>query len=253
MDFCRQTFRPLAFVSLLALVSTPALAHYKQNQIELILGINHSSHTNNHFHGGADNTEIDAFHDTDTGNDFVGGVGYAYNILPWFKGQDHAVVQRVWVGLDLLFMNTTESGDMYLGQDPAFDFYDFELKEKTSRLMANAEVDFNFPWKNFFPFVQASIGAARVAVSFEDQPKPGVGFSAEKASLSEEINYNLVYSLGAGFKFLVVPEFQMGMSYLYTDFGVVETQTESSTLVLYEPITDHLYTNSVLFNFSYLF
>lgn len=252
MDFCRKSLAVLAMSTL----TVQAFAHYMPNQLELMLGYNNSSHSNNHIHFAPDNSEVDSLHEKDNGNDFVGGLGYAYNILPWFvayhdKDLTHSALQRVWVGLDLLFMDTTESGDVYVGMDPALNDYHFKLEEETVRLMVNSEVDFNFPLKNVFPFVQASAGGAKIDASYKDTPQNGVVGGG--INMGERTNYNFVYSLGGGVKYMVNPHFQVSASYLYTDFGIVKTNQESHGISLLAPIKDHLYTNSAFFNFSYLF
>lgn len=252
MEFCRKTLTATVF-SLLAL---PSFANYLPNTFELMLGYNHSFHNTNKLHIGDNNTEIDSLDETDSGNDFIGGIGYAYNILPWFvayhnKDLTHSALQRVWVGLDLIFMNTTQTGDEVTGDD--LSFFTYEFTEDTTRLMFNSEVDFNSPWKNVFPFVQASVGVARIVASFSDEPNPAPGLSGGGISLPDEVNYNLAYSLGAGIKFLVMHNFQFGVSYLFTDFGIVETEMDSSSVTLSEPLRDHLYTSSALFNLNYLF
>lgn len=258
MDFC-QSARRVLFILLFSLVlPSSVFAAYNNNEFGLMLGYNYSFHNTSHLHIGTGNTEVDTLHETGGNQDIIWGLSYARNILPWFvayhdKDLSHSFLQRVWVGVDLLFMDTTQKGNEYESHDPDLDFFDYELEEKTIRLMFNTEIDFNSYWDNVFPFLQASVGAARVAVGFEDEVKPGMGFTGGNIKLSQKFNYNLVYSLGGGFKFLPKPDLQIGVSYLYTDFGVVKSKTESSSVVLFQPIRDHLYTSSVLLNITHLF
>jgi opacity protein-like surface antigen len=248
MDFCRKTLTALTLTAL----SLPSLAHYLPQELELMLGYNYSSHSNNKIHLGVNNTEIDSLHQKGSGSDIIGGLAYAYNVFPQPE-HAHSFVQRVWVGLDLIFMNNTETGDVYLSQNPSNAFYDFELEEKTTRLMVNTEVDFGTRWAKVLPFVQASVGAARILAQYKETIEPGLPFTGGAFRLSNEVNYNLAYSLGAGVKFLVKPNLQAGFSYLFTDFGIIKTEDESNSVVLSEPIKDHLVTSSAFFNLSYLF
>jgi opacity protein-like surface antigen len=107
--------------------------------------------------------------------------------------------------------------------------------------------------KNLFPFVQASVGAGWIEASYKDHPNENATFTGGGIDMGERNNYNLVYSLGAGLKYLFNPHFQAQASYLYTDFGIIKTNTQHDGVTLSEPIKDHLYTNSALLTFSYLF
>ncbi len=248
MEF-QNLIRPVATATLLTALSATAQTNNKPNQLKLMLGINHAYHDNSDLYLGAHILEVDSLHENDAANDFIGGVGYSYDILPWFVND--AKLAHVWVGLDLLFFNTTQTGDVYVDQNPAFNDYNYEFSEDTMRLMVNTEVDFKTPSEKIFPFLQASVGAARIVAGYEDEPVPEI--QGGGIYLDDHTNYNLVYSLGAGVKFLPNPDIQVSLSYLFTDFGFVKTSTETENFILAEPLEDHLMTSSLFFNLSYLF
>lgn len=248
MDFFQRFF--CAFSGALFLVPLSATA--QSHQLKLIMGLNHAYHDTSHLQIGEPVLETDSLHETDSGIDFIGGLGYAYDILPWFVND--ANLAKVWVGLDLILFNTTQSGEVYVDGNPDFSNYFYDLSEDTLRLMVNSEVDFKTPIKTLTPFVQASVGAARIVAHYQDETNPSVPFIREGGiDLEDKTNYNLAYSLGTGLKFLPMPEIQMSISYLYTDLGFVKTSTKDRDLTLSEPLEDHLKTSSLLFNIIYLF
>lgn len=258
MDFCQSARNFLAFGLALSLSQSAFAQDTRQSQFGLTLGFNHAYHNTNHLHVGADNSEVTTLHETGSGNDFIGGFSYAYNILPWFvyahnRDMKQSILQRVWFGADLLFLNTTNRGVEFMSRNKYLKYYNYELQEKTIRLMFNSEIDFKSRWENVFTFIQMSAGAGRVAVKFDDYIRQGVGFRGGEIRLSSQVNYTLVYSLGAGLKFLVKPDLELDLSYLFTDFGEVETKTKSNSVVLGEPIQDRLLTSSILLNINYLF
>lgn len=255
MDFCRKMLPSLA-ATLLSALSFSSYAHDLSHQLELMLGVNHSYHNTEQIYVGRTTEQVDSLHETGNGNDAVGGAGYGYNILPWFvayqnKDMSDSLLQHVWVGLDWIFMNTVETGDVYASQNPDFNDFRFRLTQDTMRLMINTEIDFISLWKSIHPFVQASVGAARIASSYDDDPVPGIFGGG--LTVSEHVNYNLAYSLGAGFKVSVKPNLQIGASYLFTDFGYVKTSTHAGNVRLAKPIKDRLMTSSALLNINYLF
>lgn len=241
--------RPTATASLLLCSTLLYASHaYHPHQLEGIVGINHSSHSYSHLHLSDGNTqENDRLNSSGDNNDVTWGVAYAYNVLPLFSATHHvnpdSFVQHMLLGIDWMFLNTTNSGDVYQYNKETLNNFEYDFDIKTSRIMANIEVDFISAWKQVFPYVQASIGGARVETHYHDvanNPATGGGIA-----LDTNTDYSFVYSLGLGIKYLVIPNFQISVSYLYTDFGTIETEDEI--------LTDRFYTNSGLIGFTYLF
>ncbi|MFI4954843.1 MAG: outer membrane protein [Gammaproteobacteria bacterium] len=246
----RHLIVPFLFLS----VPIVTIASTHNFQIEIMGGFNHSYSPESKLYIKSDTpgvpTEVDTLHDTSSGNDFIGGAGLSY-ILPLADDKDD-FMRDLLIGLDLYFFNTTRSGEVYLFEDPNANNLDYDLKLKTSRLMLNGELDFFSPWKRLAPYLQGSIGVARVEASYHDYP---IGETIGGGiRLSEKTNYNFAYSLGAGVKYNFIEDFQLSISYLYTDLGDVETSTKSGDqVILTQPTTDRLRTSSGLVGLSYLF
>lgn len=240
MESYRIITRGLGIGLLLASSTLLASTHYHANQLEAIVGINHASHSYSNLHtGDGASQESDALHSDSANNDVTWGFSYAYNVLhrPYYG------LQHLLLGVDWLFFNTTDSGDAYQYGYNSMANYRYNANFQTARLLANSEFDFISPWDTVFPYLQFSMGGARINADYSDTPIDGSLGGGQV--LHKKTNYNFTYAVGAGVKYLIIPNFQVSVSYLYTNFGVVEFEDDR--------LEDRLVSSSGLLGFTYLF
>ncbi|MBX3708649.1 MAG: porin family protein [Gammaproteobacteria bacterium] len=200
--------------------------------------------------------ETDFLHNTNSGNDGTAGIGFSYNFLPTLAladDSDDCFLQDTSVGMDLFFLNTTNSGIVYQFENPNFDNYHYDLKLKTLRIMLNGELGFQSPLQDIIPYLQASVGIARIRTSYDETPRTEEGISDGNIQLSSKTNYSFAYSLGTGVKIMLASNVQLSISYLYTNFGSTETATRSNNVVLTKPINVTLRTHTGLVGLIYSF
>ena len=239
MEFSHQTMLVVGLTALLSLpanaggiaveVVAPMPAPEHLYQIEAMLGINHAWGTPSALElGFGGDEEIDTLHRDGFKNKAAVGGGLGYNVLPYLianygtPDNQFSYLRDVIVGLDVIFFDTTQTGDVYLFQDPMLSEYTYRLKYKTARLMVNTEIGVATPWERLYPYFQASFGDARVSAGYHDYIKPQFGEGLE-IRVEPQTTYRFTYSVGAGMKFLITPDLQLSLSYLYTDFGTVST------------------------------
>ncbi|VVC74951.1 hypothetical protein AQUSIP_02250 [Aquicella siphonis] len=197
--------------------------------------------------------ETDSLHNSNGGNDFLGGAGVAYQQMLTDDEDNGTIFRDVSLGLNFFMFNNSSSDEVYQFKDPQFDNFNYQLKLETSRLMLDGQLDFQPLWQDVIPFVEASVGVARVVAKYNESPEPDEGIQDGDIDLTDRTNYQFAYSLGAGFKTNLSPQVQLSLSYLFTDFGTVKTSTHAPQLTLDSPISIQLRTHTALLGLSYLF
>ncbi len=146
--------------------------------------------------------------------------------------------------------NANLSGMIWDDADPEFDNYTYAYKIQHTHIAAKAKLlaDMGY-W--FIPWVSGSIGVGfnnahsfdNTPTIFEALPNPNFASHTETA---------FTYTVGAGVQKALNNHWQVGVGYEFADWGKSNLgraagQTQNSGLSL-----NHLYTNGVLFNLTYL-
>lgn len=142
------------------------------------------------------------------------------------------------------------SGHIWDDADPLFDNYSYEYKIQHTHIAAKGKLlaDMGY-W--LIPWISGSIGVGfndahgfhNTPLIFEALPNPDFASHTETA---------FSYTVGAGVQKALTDHWQVGVGYEFADWGRsnlgrAEGQTQNSGLTL-----NHLYTNGVLFNLTYL-
>ena len=146
--------------------------------------------------------------------------------------------------------NARLQGDIWDDADPVFNNHTYQYKIQHTHLAVEGELLFDQGnW--FIPWVNASIGVGfNRSYAFSNQ------ITIPEASVEPDFGSNtvtaLTYTVGLGIQKNVREHMQVGVGYLFSDWGKSNLnkatgQTLNSGLSL-----KHLYTNGVLFNLTYL-
>ncbi|HAU1408730.1 TPA: outer membrane protein [Legionella pneumophila] len=146
--------------------------------------------------------------------------------------------------------NAKLQGVIWDDADPQFDNYSYQYKVRNTRVAVKGKLLLD---KGYWvmPWVSASLGVgfnraheySNAPLIFEALPNPNFADHTKTA---------FTYTLGAGVQKSINEHWQLGVGYEFTDWGRGQLgrafgQTIHSGLTI-----NHLYTNGILFNLSYL-
>lgn len=101
------------------------------------------------------------------------------------------------------------------------------------------------------PWVSASLG-----VGFNDahdfQNTPLISEAVTMPNFASNTKTSFSYTLGVGIQKTLSPHWQVGMGYEFADWGQSQLNRASSQTLNSGLSLNHLYTNGVLFNLTYL-
>lgn len=170
-----------------------------------------------------------------------------------FLGKQKGLPQSLQgqIGLAVGFTsNASLRGEIWDDADPAFDNYTYRYKIQHThiavkgKLLADADL-----WLT--PWISGSLG-----VGFNDahgfQSTPTIFEALPTPDFSSHIQTAFTYTVGAGLQKILNLHWQVGAGYEFADWGKSRLgrtagQTLNSGLSL-----NHLYTNGILFNLTYL-
>lgn len=179
---------------------------------------------------------------------FTGGLGAAYHFL-MSEAHKGNPLHDASIGLDFFYFKTTQKGEIWQFQLPAFNNFTYDLPVSSARLMANSELTFNHIGSRLFPFIQGGIGMASNRASYNDVPVPGIGGNG--VVINADSQYQFVYALGGGVKILLNQKLNLSFRYVYSDLGNVST-AQTSNFTLLSPIKSTLSTQDFLVGLTYM-
>lgn len=255
MEFQRFKLHLFFLILLLLLsITNQALAHEKSRfMFNLYGGISSSNFNKSDL--ALSTTENDTLHETNSTTDFTGGLGLAYDFYkPSILGNPCTYwLHDIALGLDLFFLNTASKGLVYQFNDANAANYNYNLAFRTARLMVDSIFGLK-DWQGFVPFIKLSLGAARINAKYYETPRLSEGVTNGQLSLPSKTTTNITYSAGIGLKKMLASHVQLSAFYLFTDFGSVDTATQSSNNInLQKPISTRLKNNAGLLELSFLF
>ncbi|MCC5791883.1 MAG: outer membrane beta-barrel protein [Legionellaceae bacterium] len=170
-----------------------------------------------------------------------------------FVGMQWALSSR-WLGQMGLAVaasgNARVRGEIWDDADPEFNNYLYQYKVRNTRIAVKGKLLYD---KGYWamPWVSASLGAGRNrAHRFTNTP---VIFEAlANPNFTNHSRTAFTYTLGAGLQTALNEHWQVGLGYEFADWGKsalgrADGQTRNSG-----PKLNHLYTNGVLLNLTYL-
>lgn len=192
----------------------------------------------------------DTFTNQSDAGAFTWGVGAKYR-FPLHNPSVNNYIFHSWaIGADVFqIIDFDQTGDVLQYNIPQFKNYTYTLGLKSTRFMADVDVEFHPLYKRFIPFIEAGIGAGATSVSYDSDPIPPV--TGPEFSLHNKTSWTFAYQAGAGVKYVVNSAFIVSLHYLYANMGKVDSSTSGSATDLAKPITVDMSTQNFLFGFTY--
>ncbi|HHF7367943.1 TPA: outer membrane protein [Legionella bozemanae] len=159
-----------------------------------------------------------------------------------------------WLGQLGLVAATTGNaklqGVIWDDADPQFDNYSYQYKVRNTRIAIKGKLLLDRGYW-LVPWVNASVGVGfNRAYDFINTPL--IFEALPNANFTDHTKTTFTYALGAGVQKPISERWQVGVGYEFANWGKSELerafgQTMNSGLAL-----NHLYTNGVLFNLTYI-
>lgn len=146
--------------------------------------------------------------------------------------------------------NAKLSGTIWDDADSTFNNYSYSYQIQHTHVAVNGKLlaDRGY-W--FMPWVSGSLG-----VGFNDahdfQNTPLISEAVTMPNFSSNTKTSFTYTLGAGIQKTLNPHWQVGMGYEFADWGQSQLNRASGQALNSGLNLNHLYTNGVLFNLTYL-
>lgn len=146
--------------------------------------------------------------------------------------------------------NFHQTGKVLQFNLPEFENYNYRLKLKNIRVLANFDLDFQPIRQYLIPFVQGGVGGARTEVAYQSTPILPV--LSSDFSLPNSASWSFAYQVGAGVKYLARNHLSLSFRYLYAHMDKVNSSLIGNTSLLAAPLEVRLNTHNFLFGISYL-
>ncbi|MFI4955610.1 MAG: outer membrane protein [Gammaproteobacteria bacterium] len=191
----------------------------------------------------------DTFTDQSDAGAFNWGVDAKYRFKLHKPSAQHYIFDSIGAGIGVFQITSfDQTGNVLQFNMPEFENYTYNLNLKTTRIMADFDVDF-IGIQHFIPFIEGGIGAASTTVSYDSEPIPPI--SGPDFTLHDKTSWNFAYQVGAGVKYVIDTHFILSLHYLYANMGKVDSSTSGSTTDLAAPLTVDMSTQNFLFGFTY--
>jgi hypothetical protein len=146
--------------------------------------------------------------------------------------------------------NAKLNGVIWEGGYPQFNNYTYSYKIQHLHIAFKTKVLAPLEW-SFLPWVSAGLGVGlnraydfkSAPTIYEALPVPGFGSSTKTA---------LTYSLGVGIQYVYSSNWQIGLGYEFADWGKSELSRAEGQSLGAGVKLDHLYTDGILLNLTYL-
>lgn len=146
--------------------------------------------------------------------------------------------------------NANPSGMIWDDASPEFENYTYNYEIQHSHLALKSKILFN-AGKGLLPWISGSLGMGfNNAHAFNNNP---IIFQAlPTPNFSANTTIAFTYTIGAGIQKVLSENCQVGIGYEFADWGSSQLRPASGQLQNSGLFLNHLYTNGVLVNFTYL-
>lgn len=168
--------------------------------------------------------------------------------LGWQHILPYALRGQLGLGIQVTG-NAKFSGDIWDDADPEFNNYTYSYNARHVGVVIKGKLLLDRGC--WLPWISASIGAGfNKAYAFYNTPKifealPNTDFSSRNTT-------SFTYTLGLGVQVDLHRNWQAGVGYEFSDWGKNRLGRAYTQTLNSGPVVNHLYTNGLMFNLSYL-
>lgn len=155
------------------------------------------------------------------------------------------------IGLDVIATGTaTLSGDIWDDGVPHFNNYTYQYKVSHTAVLVSGKLlgNWNLP---VIPWISASLGVGlNKAYGFSNTPT--IDEALPSPDFTNKTMTAFTYAIGIGAERQLSPHWQVGAGYEFSDWGRSQLGSTSGEGTNRGLSLSHLYTNSILFNLTYV-
>lgn len=155
------------------------------------------------------------------------------------------------IGLSVAAISNAKlSGNIWDDADSTFNNYNYSYKIQHTHVAVEGKIlaDRGY-W--FIPWVSTSLGIG-FNNTHDFQNTPLVSEAVMMTNFASSTQTSFTYTLGAGAQKVLNPHWQIGAGYEFSDWGQSQLNRASGQTLNSGLSLNHLYTNGVLFNLTYL-
>ncbi|CEK11040.1 outer membrane protein [Legionella hackeliae] len=192
--------------------------------------------------------ETDTLHNRNDSQGTIGvGLGWQYDFN---QGNGFGLINNVIVGLNYFHFKAEPHGIVWLYGLPQFASFDYHLSLRTNRWLLNGQAELFSFWQTIHPYVEAGIGVSNIRSQYWELPRES-GVAEGNLIFSTRTNHQLVYSLGAGIKKQLSPNWILSLAYNFTDFGTIHAGPYDADVVIQQPLDVDVKLHTALLGLSY--
>lgn len=144
---------------------------------------------------------------------------------------------------------TNLQGDIWEDADPNFNNYAYRYKIKHSHVAIKGVLLMPIQY-GLLPYISTSVGvASNDAYDFSITPR--IEEETPPAGFNSHTENSFTYTLGVGVRKILDPNWQVGLSYEFADWGKSQLNPASGQTLNTGLKLDHLYTQGVFLNLTY--
>lgn len=169
-------------------------------------------------------------------------VGMQKNLSPVFLGQ---------MGLTIAAASKARlSGNIWDDADPIFDNYNYQYQIQHTHIALQGKLLMDRDYW-FIPWINGSLGLGwNHAYHFQNTPL--IPEAIAMPNFSSYTQTSFIYTVGAGIQKNLNLNWQIGIGYEFADWGQSQLKRAPNQILNSGLSLDHLYTNGVLLNITYL-
>lgn len=147
--------------------------------------------------------------------------------------------------------NADLSGEIWDDADPEFNNYTYQYNVNHMHVSVKGKVLAD--WGSWvIPWLSASMGVG-FNKAFDFDNTPTIFEAVPNPNFTSQTTTSFTYTLGVGLQAVVAKHWQLGMGYEFADWGKSELGKAAGQTTNHGIELDHLYTNGLMFNITYLF
>lgn len=142
------------------------------------------------------------------------------------------------------------SGQIWDDANPEFNNYQYGYLIQHGQIALKAKV-FKDTSSSYLPWVSGSVGIGfNRANSYENQPL--ISEAVMQNNFANYTDTSFTYTVGAGIQKIINAHWQAGVGYEFADWGQSHLNPAQGQTIGYGLSLDHLYTNGLMFNLTYV-
>ncbi|KTC77987.1 outer membrane protein [Legionella brunensis] len=195
-------------------------------------------------------SETDILHSDNDSEGTIGiGLGWQFNLLN--QNNTHGLLGGFIAGLNYFHFSAEPGGEVWLYGMPQFVNYDYQFSLDTDRLLVNGQMELFPALQVIQPYVEAGVGYAHIRSQYCELPTLGSGATDGNLIFPRRSDNQWVYTLGAGVKTQLSPQWTLSLAYNFTDFGTIHAGPYDSDVVIQQPLDIAMKLHTALLGITY--